>query len=236
MLVLAALNDPTVTMLALVGLLLGVYLMARGIKPDTGSAPPRAAPPPAERGAAPVSRVEAIRVEEPPSAATPFRQGRIKLGAGPSALAATDATPPDLAPAAPAESPSAEEPFRQGRIKLRGPSMFAAADAAQADPAPAAPAEESAPTTTPFHHGRIKLRGGASTAEPAPPAPAAPSAPPKPAGAEEPAAPPEPAAAPEPPAPPEPAAAPAQTAPPIAERGTVGHGTIRLRKRGPSWR
>ncbi|MGH2917801.1 MAG: peptidoglycan-binding protein, partial [Solirubrobacteraceae bacterium] len=58
--VLATLNDATVTAVAIVGLLLGVFLMARGIRADALAAPSDVpAPPPEPAGPTPAAQTPA---------------------------------------------------------------------------------------------------------------------------------------------------------------------------------
>jgi hypothetical protein len=159
-LVLAALGNALTAIVGCAGLLAGVWFMARGSRPDAGTAvavdeaPPAAVPPPA-----------ADPDEPPHPPATTFRQGSIRLRSEPATEEAAPAPVParDLAPE--------PEPAAEPAPAPEPPPEPEAPPEAEA-PAEAAPPPREWPQVPPtsFRQGRISLGGLARGGPPGPPA------------------------------------------------------------------
>lgn len=117
-LVTATIGDVPIAILACAGLLLGVWVMARGTRSDAGAAAAGMDEPPAPAAAARAPSPVAPEAPQP----TTFRQGTIRLGG--ETPPATDSEPESQgAPSQPAAPPLPEVPphgFRQGRIRVGG--------------------------------------------------------------------------------------------------------------------
>ncbi|MEA2148802.1 MAG: hypothetical protein QOD69_632 [Solirubrobacteraceae bacterium] len=135
-LITATLGDVPTGILAGAGILVGVWIMARGTRGGGGEAPvPAVAPPPS----APVAAAPPAPDDEVP-APTTFRHGTIRVGASRDpAPAAPDPEPEPEPAAAPDPDPDPDPP-------------------AASEPAPAPPPLPQVPPTG-FRQGRIRMGG-----------------------------------------------------------------------------
>ncbi|HUR85037.1 MAG TPA: hypothetical protein VMY78_06800 [Solirubrobacteraceae bacterium] len=121
-----AIADAPLALLAIAGLLFGVWVMSRGPRATDAVAPPAddapaPSPPPAASPLAPVpARAPEPEPELEQLPRTTFRQGDIKLvGSTPEPAPEPAPLAPDPAPAPPPGVPPTT--FRQGRIRLGWP-------------------------------------------------------------------------------------------------------------------